>query len=1400
MLTSNNFARGMNQDIHPKYQPDGSYRMALNALLESKEGDLLSITNELGNLQTVTGYPEEKKIIGHRLLDDGTTVLFLFDPDPSRPEHEIGIYNPKTDMYTTYVYGACLNFSEDHYINAIYRLKNGCERIVYFTDNYNSYRVINLDRPEYYTQPPLKALTSCDLLKYSRDYRLPSFTAEVNNSNGNTDVGTYLFAYRLLDIDKNPTNWLTITNPVSISDNNEVLKDDPLTVYQYDGGVSNTGETGFVPTTTKSITLHITNVDTRFEFVQLAVIKYTASSGAISGVDVLTPEAIPDSALAVTNMDYIYTGYDSQIEDQTSLDELLSSKVFLDKVVTHEQKDGRLFVANLVTENKDYTGFQRHASSIKAEYVETFVDIDDPNSKDPEYYFGDGSLLHDEIYPYGIVYIWTDGTLSPVFHIPGRPMIDNTADVYGTNVYITANKDEWDTYDVTGDVNIFNPDKTMRWQVYNTFTDYGDGDEGLMGYYETDTTYPDIEVCDDDHADGYWGRDWTGALIEPGDPIRHHRMPAFFRDNLDSTNYNRKLGVKFTMSEEYPHVDISGHFYVFGDRSFEKTVIDTGMIVPLGSDNFSYQTGSASVELAYKFSSYDYHLPSTEIDIGPTRLDYPIYGFVSANTLYNEKMLTANYLTINKLHSSPTIDDVSDVGGLPNYAYDEIIYSKPSSIVRHEPWDIPEEINFKIDQQYYLPKSVATTDGSSEEVSYVQLANSVFDTVQNLSISTNLGVLYLDREFPEVTDYTLTDTGWTLNTNDFFRDRNTFYVSLKADATVFRNLYAIEYIRFDSTNQNKQTGITHTATTYNGDIFLSPLDIVDIHWFTDPDNSDAKTARCEWSSALIENPINLGLRHGDSNEPYKYNYYKFKNTDTDSTFLLYVAQKYYEPVDGVFAFYPEEHLYNEAYTRTNSLQKYIPVSADYDFCTDCLQRFPYRIMYSQADDIERRKDAYLNILPNNYKDVDGNSGPITDMFINFNEMYINTPYSLYHVPTNPQILTTTDNTSVFLGSGGVLPQPFRPIKNIDTPGGGSSSWKARVSTDFGTFYVDDVAGRAFLLGNQLSDLSLAGMRSFWRDNGTVQFLAQFEKLTGSVYPNQALPSDLGVGFTSTYDPMHKRIIVHKRDFLIRPDYEDNFVYTPGSSPIIGKGDIWFDGTYWYHNRKDLTSEIISLTDPRFFINKSFTLSYSLITNSWASFHSYLPYYMFNDSNWFYSNNIYKHNIGNYQEYYGIKYDHIVDLIAKNNPVDTKMTTSVQYSSSTWEDLYTPLDITFDRMIAYNSKQSTGVRALEVLDDYYESNVTGNTLVRETDNKWKLNHIRNYATPGLPIWSTNWLDIQTNPFNWIDRAPVNVDPNKNLFQLDRLRDYYLGLRLFFKPTQNAKIVTDLINTVFVNRNR
>lgn len=363
-------------------------------------------------------------------------------------------------------------------------------------------------------------------------------------------------------------------------------------------------------------------LDTRFHYYQLAFIKHTSSSGAVSGIDVSHPQ--PITSFSQT---YTYTGADSEIETTTTIEDIFAERKRLEEVVAHTIKDGRLFVANTKNTNKSYVGFQRHASRIQVTYETLTNGWDNALSKDPSYYFGVGSFLHDEVYALGIVYVFTDGTESPVFHIPGRATFNNNVNQHGTNPYLTANA-AWDTLDVTGDVNVFNAAKTKRWQVYNTFTE---GAEQWMGYYETTSTYPTITVCNDDDPTGYWGVDASGAAIVAGTTkIRHHRMPAIPTGTGTHTNFDQ-VGIKFSIPVDYPSGDIAGHFFVFSDRTNEHTIVDKGIITSIADQdggNSLYTTGGI---------------------MGPQN-SIKSYGFLSPAIEFDEQYSGTTYLTVERTH------------------------------------------------------------------------------------------------------------------------------------------------------------------------------------------------------------------------------------------------------------------------------------------------------------------------------------------------------------------------------------------------------------------------------------------------------------------------------------------------------------------------------------------------------------------------------------------------------------------------------------------------------------------------------------------------------------------------------------------------------------------------------
>lgn len=1380
MLTSNNFSKGLSSDTLEKYQPEGTYRFALNAVLETEEGELAAISNEQGNYLCANGYPSSKIVIGHVNLNDGTVALFVYDPDTARPQHEIGIFNGDSCTYTTVLKGECLNFSDRYPINAVYRLKNGCDRLIYFTDNYNSYRVVNLDRPEIYAGINSTTILpeGCPKLMYSRDHYTPNFeNISIKDSGGKLKNGLYYFAVRFIDEQSTPTNWVLVSNPVAIGDEKYRLTNNYETSAFYDGGSNTPGAPGYTLPSTKSIQGTVTRADTTFKYLQIAAIKRTLDSDGIENVDVLFPIPILENLLALTDIDFTYTGEDSQIQYQTSVEEILSENIKLKMVAAHAIKDNTLFVANLTEDQYSYVGFQRHASSIKTEYVRKFTNNDpDEWTKQEDYYFDDASFLHDEVYALGIVYVWKNGDTSPVFTIPGRSTIDNTNNAFGTNPQFSLNLNNWDTHNVTAlDPNVYNPNKLLRWQAYNTFTSIT-ATRGLMGYYECQQVYPLIELECDNHIDGYWGRDWQGNLIEGGiTKIRHHRMPAIVTDTSGATVRYPKLGIRFTMIQDYPHEDIIGHYYVFGDRTFDKTIVDKGFFLPIvdyGASNLA---------------RYEGKLTFTAQQLNQT------YGFMSPKILFEDNYNSGDYVTVertkagNVANGFPVDDAVT--GTVANDIYGAVITTQ-GGMRQYGAWDNPESFNYIILDDALLLKTPFTNGDAIPSYVYSSVANK---PIQNNSVSNNVAIISLVRPIADTLDG---------DPNDYWIDRNMAYASIKVDRDVFSNLYTINYKRINSKVLVKNQDITLISDLYGGDSFSYHLNILDFTW---TQTSSEIRIRPFFISVFIESELNGAFRHGDKTNPELYNYYQFPYKSDIDRFKDYLSLKYYEIEAGKAIFRPETYLLNKSYNNTNSIQRYYPISFEFDFCDSCYGSYPYRIYHSESDDAELGEDRLRKILPNNYIDIDGNTGGITDMFVSLNDLYCTTLYSAYVIPTNVQRLTTLDNTEVYLGKAATLQLPPKQLKNSTSALGGNTLFTGRTTTEFGVFYTDPVSGKAFLLNRELKDLSLTGLRNFFETEGTFQIDQQFRKKFSTAYPINSPISDFPCGYTSTYDPRTKRILVTKKDFKIREDKLDTLIYTSFSNT---PNAFWFDGINFYLNNSSGVKSKLDIDNLFYFQNRSFTLSYSFLNDCWVSFHSYLPKYMFNDNNTFYSNSIYKHNSPIFQTYYGSKFDHIIEAVATYAPFIQNTLSNIYYNSSTklynpTLMQYVPVNRTFDKIMVSNSAQSTGLQALQIKPVMTITPPSDGLLeVKQTDKQWRISEIRDYVTdPSQPIWDLS-LPYANKTFYFTNKSPnfSNLSINKSGYDLKRLKDHFASIRLYFRPSENLKISTDLIQTVYANRNR
>jgi hypothetical protein len=408
-----------------------------------------------------------------------------------------------------------------------------------------------------------------------------------------------------------------------------------------------------------------------------------------------------------------------------------------------------------------------------------------------------------------------------------------------------------------------------------------------------------------------------------------------------------------------------------------------------------------------------------------------------------------------------------------------------------------------------------------------------------------------------------------------------FVATTKANREVYTNLFNLQYKQLHPSWLD--VNFSAAQVIHGGDHFVPYFDAVEMFY-----NNGSPIASLT-STPLIYDK-NLEFRHYSTADRGKYTWYRYQGGYDHKPFARHIGFKYYEITASQGQFYPEHYNLSDKYNYQLPDGLHLPIPFNYDICKDCLEDMPYRIFYSEQDTEEQSEDYLRNIKVNNYANTLGEYGPITDLFTVRNRMYLATENTLLHLPTRPQSIQSNEAT-IEIGTGEVLSLPFSNISETAYPIGGCASFKHRSINEFGAVYVDPRSQRVFIISDQLSDISVNGMRNFWKENGAISYLDQFYRLTGQPYPHVHPTNPVGVGYNVVYDPRYSRVIFHKKDYeFLGSKLELGVnVETPNT--------VWFDGTNYYYNTFSLGTVQIDLNNSSFFKNKSFTLSYSFITNS-----------------------------------------------------------------------------------------------------------------------------------------------------------------------------------------------------------
>ena len=497
--------------------------------------------------------------------------------------------------------------------------------------------------------------------------------------------------------------------------------------------------------------------------------------------------------------------------------------------------------------------------------------------------------------------------------------------------------------------------------------------------------------------------------------------------------------------------------------------------------------------------------------------------------------------------------------------------------------------------------------------------------------------------------------------------------------------------------------------------------------------------------------------------------------------------------------------YNDNYSQVNDLRTAFPLPLRETKQTD----FPTRTHRSAKADPTSLIDNWRLFLANEYRDLPKNRGDLWKLASFNNLLYFHMEDSLY-AAKGKQSMQMKDGSEAFVGSGDIFQQDPDEIIHTKTGHGGTQSQFASLTTRNGYFFVDRKAGKVFLMGEKLSEISNVGMESWFRKNLKYEMENWGMTSTGCIADNPLQ----GFGLHSAWDPKYKRIILTKREKVPTKNFRDQWTLqittgVPAGSPgvlrwneseckyqvyipVLGSGSQW-DTLEWDNDY--------------YFKQSGWTISYFPELNIWVSLHSYVPYIYFSTSRNFFSltdkwidylngnidttgvwnfkndlktttgiGTIWRHN----EKYKGVYYQDYKIYVAPfmRDPFELEY---IDNSSKGLDKVYYNISYTL-QTFKYNN--DTDTHDLNILNHGFTSFYVYNTHqlfsgdleylvhIRRVGNEWKINKFRDLAA--LAVQNTAggyYMSTNTNVIGGINTGTLTTLHGEKMFTINNLDPYY-----------------------------
>lgn len=1195
-----------------------------------------------------------------------------------------------SDSSIELIYAGDLGFTTYYNIpqtGVVGRYENGNIQRIYWTDNYNKLRSINVADPQVFALD----ISLLDVVS-SVDFDIPIMKSINKGGSVTMPVGCYQLAYRLKTTGSSVTSYSPLSNMVFVMTPDESLHTGGSNWRDYHGDPLGTGAL-------KQIVWNIAHIDQDYSRIEAIILRREGKNDIPDIIQIFEGPITGESMDILVNGDII-EGPDSV---SVTLDEFLA----LSSVFTHAKtigtKDNRLVAGNVRVQSGlldyDTRAYRFESSGFNFKIVEddiintyditTWDTIDDksdavnPSNLDPL----DPNYLPGYEYNINGNLGGSGPNISYEFYTVATAA-DKSIEIptcSGGNPYVSTNPD-YTTFEL--DLNVYSSDKDGNddLQTYpitfpspiNDGIKYPQMNSIYIGYQSSEIYRFGIQFYDKT-KNPYFVK-WIGDIKFPNDLDPIPASNCVFEDGtltgqssnvksftlIHSANiaFVNQLGIKFdinipaNLSEK-----ISGYSIVRVKREeSDKTIIAEGIV-----SDWASPTGASTSETTTLVMPYGgLTQPDSVSFITPNVLDSSL-----TNVDAGMKIRTRSYLSYTNLNATTCPDPICG-SCAPDNSYNMYKYYTQSSTPFQE-----YNIDFSVlmtNANTFGPNTLGFTfnnysSGTSGNTAY-------WLTLDNLGFNDPLGFndKYLCQIYRSLTNQ--------YGGNDYTSRTNNNYIL----ASHFRSI------------KTKVIDQSDSFQLFGGDVTNGIMDEQRISADWDSGAPRLSTTFFYPSSS----PVNRELRYG--------HHVNFNLSTNNALFAR------------------DEYLYNDVYSCENDIVTFYPEPDP--FISNII--YDNRFYISEIKINGELTDSWSLYKSNNYWDVEGVYGPINSMLPLSDKMYFWQDRAFGIIEINPRAIVTdnnaTANNQLQVGTGLPLQRHDYLSTIVGTKHQGST-----ICSSYKLYWFDVNTKKLYSYspGEGVEPMTdVKGLYAYFNKNIT----GEIQNIDKPTYTSIGVINPIGInGVSATFD--------NKRNKAI----------------------------YTFHDGKNTGESTYS--------QESFTVVLNEQLKAFTTFHSFTPKIYINDFKYFFTtdntsddglSDIYIHDIGNYGEYYDIIYDSYIKFITNPNPSYTKVFDNIVYDSQSIYNNINYNDDTWNSIRITNDYQNTDIQTLLV-----DSNI-----IRK-ERSWQLQIPRNRVL----------YSVSDSPDIYTDLSPTEKDFG------ERLRDKYIQVELWYENTSSKELRTNNWKTIY-----